>query len=141
MRQLELSNSTQRDDEYYREQWRAYYAERRRLVSRMCWLAGWLGVLVLLFIGVIEKHPLLGNVVAVFLAILLFVLAAQWFLLTGRSRDGPVHDVENLSSFQHLLGTYLDVAADTVDFLAQKGSEIDYFHYKDERLRSQSPGV
>jgi len=48
MDMLGLSSSVQRGDEYYREQWRLYYAERRRLLTRMFWIAGGLGVFFLL---------------------------------------------------------------------------------------------
>ena len=120
MIQLGLSNSAQRGDEYYREQWSAYYSERRRHLARMFWLAGGLGVVFLLFTAVVERHSLLASVLAVPLAILMFALPAQWQSLGGRSGDGPVRDVENSSSPQHLLGIHWGALAVTADLLDQR---------------------
>lgn len=84
MEQLGLSNSAHRSDEYYREHWSSYYAERRRLLNRMAWLAGGLGIFFLLFIAVTDRHPGLRYLPMVPCVILLLALPAQWFLLTWR---------------------------------------------------------
>ena|ERR1039458_919381 len=80
MIQLALSNSAQRGDDYYREQWSAYYSERRRLLTRIFWLVVGLGVGFLLFSAVVEKHQLLANILAVPIVVLMLAFLAQWFI-------------------------------------------------------------
>jgi len=86
MDQLKLLNAAERGDEYYREHWSLYYAERRRLLHRVFRLAGALGVLFTLCSWALEKCPPLGYVLAVPTSILLLALPAQWFIFVWRMR-------------------------------------------------------
>lgn len=86
MDQLKLLNAVERGDEYYREQWSLYYAERRRLLQRVFRLAGALGVLFALCWWTLEKHPSFGYVLAVPTSILLLAVPAQWFIFVWRMR-------------------------------------------------------
>lgn len=79
MDELRLSNSVIRGDQYYREQWSFFYAERRRLLIRLFWLAAGLGVCFLSFATLVDKYPRVAQIFAVPLAILLLALPFQWF--------------------------------------------------------------
>lgn len=64
MEQLKLLNATEQGDQYYREQWSVYYAERRGLLQRVLWLACGLGVLFMLCWWALEKQSSLGYMLA-----------------------------------------------------------------------------
>jgi hypothetical protein len=44
MDELRPSASVASGDEHYREEWRCFYAERRRLLIRLFWFAGGLAI-------------------------------------------------------------------------------------------------
>ena len=81
---LGLSNTAQRGDDYYREQWHLYYTEKHRLLTRIFWLAGGGAVTFLIFTEVVTPHPHLANILAIPLAILLLALPAQWFVFAWK---------------------------------------------------------
>ena len=86
MNVLTLSSSGHRDDAYYREQWLFYYAERRRLLTRLFWLAGALAVCFLLFLSQVDVHRLVGLMIAAPMVLLLLALLAQWFIFVWTMR-------------------------------------------------------
>jgi len=77
---MELSNSAEKTDGNYHGPWRFYYAERRRILTRLALLAGGFVLLFLLFAVEVDKHPSLGSTLAVPLIILILLLPAQWFV-------------------------------------------------------------
>jgi hypothetical protein len=133
MDMLGLSNSAQREDEYYREQWRLYYAERRRLLTRMFWIAVGLGVFFLLFIAVIDKHPTFGNVLAVPGAILLLALPAQWFLFAWRIGDWTCPRCGEYFFISTFVRNPSGRRCRHCRLARPKESEIDHFRYENER--------
>jgi hypothetical protein len=133
---LGLSNSTQRGDEYYREQWRLYYAERLRLLTRMSWIAGGLGVFFLVFIAVIDKHPTFGNVLAIPGAILLLALPAHWFRFAWRIGGWTCPQCGEPFFISTFVRNPLGRSCRHCGLARPKESEIDHFHYEDERSRS-----
>jgi hypothetical protein len=140
MDMLGLSNSAQRDDEYYREQWRLYYAERQRLLMRMFWIAGGLGVFFLLFIAVIYKHPTLGNVLAVPGAILLLALPAQWFLFVWRIGGWTCPQCGEYFFSSTFVRNPFGRCCRHCGLARPKESEIDHFHYENEGASPQVTG-
>jgi hypothetical protein len=91
MEELRSSDSAGRDDKYYREQWTFYYAERRRLLTRVIWMAGGLGIgLLLLFATHVDKYPRIAQVLlALPIGLLLIVLPLQWFIFVWEFRTWP----------------------------------------------------
>jgi hypothetical protein len=82
---LETYGGVPGDDEYYREQWRAYYAERSRRIGRLALLLGVTGFLALLF-GLVpesfqEQHVSFTNFIAALGGLLWLVIVVQWFML------------------------------------------------------------
>ena len=133
MNQLGLSNSTQRSDEYYREQWSFYYAERRRLLARMVWLAVGLGIGFLLFIAVGGKHPSLAYILAVPLTILLIALPAQWFIFVWRTRSRTCPRCGEDFFKSTLANNPFGRRCRHCGLVRPKQSEIDHFHYEEGR--------
>ena len=91
MDQLRLSNSPVRDDTYYRDEWAFYYAERRRVLTRLISLAGALGVCVLLILGTqVDKYPRIAQVLLLLpFGLLLILLPLQWFKFVWEFRTWP----------------------------------------------------
>ena len=133
MDMLGLSSSVQRGDEYYREQWRLYYAERRRLLTRMFWIAGGLGVFFLLFIEVIHKHPTSGYVLAVPGAILLLALPAQWFFFVWKIGGWTCPRCGEYFFISTFVRNPFGRSCRHCGLVRPKESEIDHFHYGKER--------
>lgn len=82
MGELQLSDSVASGDECYREQWCFFYAERRRLIARLFWLAGGLAICVFLLIATQGGHypPLVARIsIAGSFGLLLIALLVQWF--------------------------------------------------------------
>jgi hypothetical protein len=82
--QPESSNPLVPDDAYYNEDWRLYYAERRRIVRRFGQFAAGAATLGLLFAVLPEsfqvRHPLLMNTTGAVEAVFLLATAIQWFI-------------------------------------------------------------
>jgi hypothetical protein len=78
-------NSPPRDEEYYREQWRSYYAERKRRVARLGLLVAGTCTLALLFAFVpeafLEHRPMVSNIAAVIGGLLWLAIVIHWFTL------------------------------------------------------------
>ena len=91
MDQLQLSDSTARSDDYYREEWHFYYAERRRLLIRLLWMAAGLGIcLLLLFSSQVDKYPRFAQVLLTLpFGLLLIALPIQWFKFVWELRTWP----------------------------------------------------
>jgi small-conductance mechanosensitive channel len=75
---LELSDSGKKSDEYYREQWHLYYSERRRILSRMFWIACGLAAVFLILFEFIDKFQFLTYFLVVPFIILILALPVQW---------------------------------------------------------------
>ena len=124
MNQLELFNSAQRSDEYYREQWDAFYAERRRLLNRMAWLVAGLA---LSFCSLSQwsintrRSGTRWQFTARFFCLHCLNSGSS---LCGGSGVGPVHDVESISSVRHVPEIYPGGDADTADFFDPRGQKL-----------------
>jgi hypothetical protein len=136
MFQLDLSNSAQRDDEYYREQWRAFYTERRRILRRVLWLACGFGVLFSLLFVVLDKHPFLGDVLAVPTVILMLALPAQWFIFLWRMRTWTCPRCGDSFFAPALANNPFGTRCRHCGLVRPKQSEIDHFHYEDKASRA-----
>ena len=86
MNVLTLSSSGDRDDGYYLEQWTFYYAERQRLLTRLCWLAAALAICFLLFASQADAHRHITQIFVVPLVLLLLATPAQWFIFVWKMR-------------------------------------------------------
>jgi len=139
MIELGLSNSAQRGDEYCREQWSAYYSERRRHLARMFWLAGGLGAVFLLFAAVAERHSLLANMLAVPLAILLLALPAQWAIYGWKIGGWTCPRCGEFFFASTFVRNPLGRTCRHCGLARPKKSEIGHFHYEDERSTPQVP--
>lgn len=133
---LGLSNSAQRGDEYYGEQWHLYYVEKRRLLTRMLWMAGGLALGFLLFTEVVENHQLLACILAAPLAILLLALPAQWFIFGWKIGGWSCPRCGEPFFISTFVRNPLGRSCRHCGLARPKESEIDHFHYEDERLRS-----
>ncbi len=131
MNQLGLSNSTQRSGEYYREQWSFYYAERRRLLARIVWLAVWLGIGFLLFIAVAGKHSTLAYILAVPLTILLIALPAQWFIIVWRMRSWTCPQCGENFFTSALVNNPFGRRCRHCGLVSPNKSEIAHLHYEE----------
>ena len=129
MNQLGLCNSAQRSDEYYRDQWSSYYAERRRLLARMFWLALGLSVGFLLFIAVGGRHRPLAFILAVPLTILLIALPAQWFVFVWRMRTWTCPRCGEYFFTSNLVNNPFGRRCRHCELVRLKESEIKHFHY------------
>jgi DNA-directed RNA polymerase subunit RPC12/RpoP len=80
-----LESYPARNEDYYRDQWRAYYAERQQRLGRLARLVGVAGVLALFFALISEsfqeRHPLFTTFMAVLGGLLWLAIAIQWFML------------------------------------------------------------
>ena len=134
---LGLSKSAQRDDEYYREQWRAYYAVRRRLLARMFWLAGGLGAIALLFMAipgpVVEQHPLLADMVTVPIVILLLALPALWFIFVWKTGGWICPQCGEPFFISTFVRNPFGRKCRHCKLPRPKESDINEFHFQDER--------
>jgi hypothetical protein len=129
---LGLSNSSQRGDEYYREQWSAYYSERRRQLARMFWLAGGLGVVFLFFTAAVERHSLLANILAVPLVILMLAFPAQWAMFGWKVGGWTCPRCGELFFASTFVRNPLGRTCRHCGLARPKKSEIDLYHYEDE---------
>lgn len=91
VRELGLSNSAGSGGEVYREEWRFFYAERRRLLIRLLWLAGGLGVFgCLLFTAPVDRFPRVAQItIALPFGLFLIALPVQWFLFVWQMGTWP----------------------------------------------------
>jgi hypothetical protein len=137
---LGLSSYAQRgDDEYYQEQWHLYYAERRRLLTRMFWIASVLAPVFLLQ-SVINNHQLLAAILAVPVVILMFALAAQWFMYGWKIGGWSCPRCGEPFFISTFVRNPLGRSCRHCGLVRPNESEIDHFHYQDERSRPQVPG-
>jgi hypothetical protein len=86
--QPESSNRLIPDDAYYHEDWRLYYAERRRTLLRFGQFAAGAAILGLLFAVLPESfqvgHPLVMSTTGAVGAFLLLAAAIQWFMFNWK---------------------------------------------------------
>ena len=132
---LGLSNSAQRGDEYYRGQWHLYYAERRRLLTRMLWIAGALAVAFLLFTEVVGNHQRLAYMLAIPLGILLLALPVQWFIFGWKIGGWTCPRCGEPFFVSTFVRNPLGRSCRHCGLVRPKESDIDHFRYEDERLR------
>jgi hypothetical protein len=137
MIQLGLSDFAQRDDEYYREQWSAYYSERRRHLARLFWLIGGLGVVFLLFTAVVEKHKLLTNILVVPLAILMLAIPIQWAIFGWKIGGWTCPRCGEFFFASRFARNPLGRTCRHCELARPKKSELDHFHYEDEKSTPQ----
>ena len=75
------SASTASGEEHYGEEWSCFYAKRRRLLTRLFWIAGGLAASALLLISTLSDHfpPLVVRIAIIVSFGLLFIaFLAQW---------------------------------------------------------------
>jgi hypothetical protein len=84
---LTLSSPADHDHAYYRERWTLFYTERRRLLTRLLWLAGGVAICFLLFGLLVDLHPRIAQIIAVPLTLLLLALPVQWFVFVWKMRS------------------------------------------------------
>ena len=92
MDELRPSASAASGDEHYREEWRCFYAERRRLLIRLFWFAGGLAVSALLLVTTLaDRYPPLVVRVAIALSFsLLFIgFLLLWFFFVWQMATWP----------------------------------------------------
>ena len=130
MDQLWLSDSAQRGDEYYREQWSIYYANRRRSLFRMFSLAGGLCVVHLLQTAEVGKHQLLAYMLAVLLAILVLALFAQWALFVRATSGWTCPRCGDSFFISTLVRNPFGRSCRHCGLARPKESEIDNIHYE-----------
>jgi endogenous inhibitor of DNA gyrase (YacG/DUF329 family) len=78
--------------EPYREEWRCFYAERRRLLIRVFWFASGLAVSALLLVATLGDHhpPLVVRIaIAVSFGLLLIAFLAQYFFFLWEMATWP----------------------------------------------------
>jgi hypothetical protein len=137
MSELGLSNSAQRSEEYYQDQWSSYYSERRRRLARLFWLAVGLGVGSLLFTVVGGRHRPLAYIVAVPLTILLIAMPAQWFIFVWRIRAWACPRCGEYFFTSTLVNNPFGRRCRHCGLVRPKESEIEHFHYKERGARPQ----
>jgi len=85
---LQLFENPWKDQDYYREQWRAYYIERARRLTHVGISLGGIGALGLLFAlfpeSFLQRHSLFAGVVAVIGGLLWLTLIAQWIMFNWK---------------------------------------------------------
>jgi hypothetical protein len=92
MGELWSSASAANGDEHYREEWSCFYAERRRLLIRLFWLASGLAVSALLLVATLGGHypPLVvRSVIAVSFGLFLIAFLGQWFFFLWKMATWP----------------------------------------------------
>ena len=92
MDELRPSASAASGDEQYREEWRCFYAERRRLLIRVFWFASGLAVSALLLVATLGDHypPLVVRIaIAVSFGLLLIAFLAQYFFFLWEMATWP----------------------------------------------------
>jgi len=92
MDELRPSTSAANGDEQYREEWRSFYAERRRLLIRLFWFASGLAVSALLLVATLGDHypPLVVRIaIAVSFGLLLIAFLAQYFFFLWEMATWP----------------------------------------------------
>jgi hypothetical protein len=120
--------SSGREDEYFSEQWSFYYAERRRLLNRMFWLAGGLGVCFLLFAVEIDKNPVVGRLITIPLGLLLLALPAQWFIFVWTMRTWTCPRCGECFFTSTLVNNPFGKRCRHCGLVRPKKSEIETFH-------------
>lgn len=141
MEQLGLSNSAHRSDEYYREQWSSYYAERRRLLNRVICLAFGLGIFFLLFIAVAARHPGARYLLTVPGLILLLALPAQWSLFNWRIVGWTCPRCGEYFFASTFVQNPFGRKCRHCGIVRPRESEVDHYHFEDDTSRPQSPDV
>jgi hypothetical protein len=134
---LGFSNSAKGSDEYYRDQWISYYAERRGLLARMFWLDVGLGGCFLLFTSVVERHRPLENILAVPLTILLIALPAHWFIFVWRTRAWTCPRCGEYFFTSTPVNNPFGRRCRHCGLVRPKESEIEHFHYEEGRATPQ----
>ena len=140
MDQLRLSNSAERGDEYYREQWSGYYAARRRLLRRIYSLAGGLVVVFPLNWWLIERQSFLRYVLSASTLILMFALALHWAVFNWRMRAWDCPRCGEYFFASALFANPFGRRCRHCGLVRPKESDIDHFHYEEETSRSQLLG-
>ena len=135
MDQLWLSDSAQRDDAFYREQWSVYYTDRRRFLIRLLWLAGGFAFVFLLCWAAAEKHQRLAYVLAVLYAILLLALFTQWAIFIWKTLGWICPRCGELFFISTLVRNPFGRSCRHCGLVRPKESEIDRFHCENEKLR------
>ena len=140
MDHLGLSNSTERGDEYYREQWSGYYAERGRLLRLIFSLAGGVAVLFAINWWAIERQSSLRSVLSVSTLILMFALALQWEVFNWRMRVWDCPRCGEYFFASTLFSNPFGRRCRHCGLVRPKRSEIDHLHYEDEKSMSRLRG-
>jgi hypothetical protein len=140
MEQLDLSDSAQRSDDYYREQWGSYYAERGRLVKRIASIAAGLGIFFLLFIAVGDGHPGARFVLVAPGVILLLAFSAHWFLFVYKVAGWTCPKCGELFFISAFVRNPFGQRCRHCGLIRPRESEIDHYHYGDEASRPRTAG-
>jgi hypothetical protein len=92
MDELQPSSSEESGKEHYREEWTCFYAERRRLLIPLFWLAGGLVISAWPLIATLSDHypPLVVRIaIAVSFGLLLIAFGARWFFFLWKMSTWP----------------------------------------------------
>jgi hypothetical protein len=99
----------------------------------MFWIAGGLAIGFLLFTEVVENHQLLACMLAVPIAILMLALLAQWAIFSVKIGGWICPQCGEFFFASTFVRNPLGRSCRHCGLTRPKASEIDHFHYEDER--------